>query len=107
MVFSFIIIFLFIEFNILLLVNFINIFILFLVRQTTNSPLNSEMITINDQISFSTLASKRITENQHNRPREASTSSGMNLFNFLYIIPECVTPDLLNGGQSPGHQVYN
>lgn len=56
---------------------------------------NNEIISTNDQIPLSTLSSKRITENQHNRPREESTSSG------------CVTPDLLNGCQSPGQQLLS
>nr|CAD2122073.1 unnamed protein product [Meloidogyne enterolobii] len=63
------------------------------VVQTTASSLTSEILATSDPNSLSTI-SKRM-ENQHNRPREASTSSG------------CVTPDLLSGCQSPGQQLLS
>jgi len=51
--------------------------------QTTASSLTSEILATSDPNSLSTI-SKRM-ENQHNRPREASTSSGII---FLEIFPK-------------------
>ncbi|KAF7638318.1 C2H2-type domain-containing protein [Meloidogyne graminicola] len=56
-----------------------------IIQQFTTNPNNnvkqpkdlSEILEVNDQVSFSAQTSRRISENQHNRLRETSTSSGI------------------------------